>query len=122
MVGLVPAVEVGVNGYLPGACLLLWSIHPPGEVRMRRTTLTVGGRAFVLDPDQDVDQLQAAAVNAVKAGGATVDFGPVGSRMLSVVLSPGVPVFFETVEYEEDRAEIDRSAHPFDIDSFNYES
>jgi hypothetical protein len=79
--------------------------------------MTIQGRRFDLSPAYDRGQLQKAAVDAIQAGGAIIDVPVEGGGQVSVLLSCGVPVFFETHTTPDEQPDI--FGVPFD--EFSYE-
>lgn len=87
---------------------------------MKRTTITVGGKRYALAQGRAVDGVKAAAVAAVRTGGDLVDIVVLGNREVSVLISPGVPVQFETVEIPEDDRDDGDLRAPFEtVSSFD---
>lgn len=84
---------------------------------MDHASMTIQGRRFDLNPASDFEQLRKAALDAIQGGGAIVEIPVEGSRQVSVLLSGGIPVFFEThAEPEQAR---DLSGKLFD--DFDYQ-
>jgi hypothetical protein len=76
--------------------------------------MTVNGQAYPLAQGQVLDDVYAAVVSAVQAGGNIVDVTVYGNRTVGVMASPGVPITFETTEVaDEDRDDGDLD-HPFE--------
>jgi hypothetical protein len=58
-------------------------------------TVSVAGQLYRLPADADVADLRHRLVNAVRHGGDVVDIPCVGVNEVSVLVSPGLPVFLE---------------------------
>ena len=56
------------------------------------------GQTFLLDPNQDVDITKRAIVAASREGSDFVDFQTVGHGTISLLVTPNLPVRFETIE------------------------
>jgi hypothetical protein len=69
---------------------------------MRRTTLTIDGRAYELATGTDNDGLKKAIEEAVSAGGRFVDVTVLGNTVVSVLASPGVPILLTSREIDID--------------------
>ena len=61
---------------------------------MRQDTVRIGNDRFVLAQGQDIDQVKAATVAALRADGDLIDLVVYGNKAVSVLISPGVPVVF----------------------------
>jgi hypothetical protein len=81
---------------------------------MQRTTFTIGGHAHVLAQGTDLGALKATAEDAVRAGGRFVDLTVIGNVAVSVLVSPGVAIFFTTREVSEDSRDTGDLAEPYD--------
>jgi hypothetical protein len=88
---------------------------------MQRTTLTIGGRDYLLAQGVNVDELTQTATNAIKDGGGVLLFAAAGDRSVSIIISPGVPVTLETLEVETAEPSADDLTFPFGIDLSEYE-
>jgi hypothetical protein len=73
------------------------------ERTMVRTTVALGENLYLLAQGQDLGALQRSIVDAVREGGAFVDFVVVGNRAVSVLMTAHRSVVFtiETVPYDE---------------------
>lgn len=69
---------------------------------MLRTTINVNGVEYRLAQGRDVDEVKRASVAAVRANGDLVDVVVVGNRLVSILMSPGVPITFESIEVDDD--------------------
>jgi hypothetical protein len=58
-------------------------------------TISVAGQTYHLAADADVTDLRDRLVTAVRDGGDLVAIPSAGERQVSVLVSPGLPVFFE---------------------------
>jgi hypothetical protein len=87
-------------------------------VNLVRHTVIVGSREFLLTPGEDVAEVKAAVVDAVRAGGGFVDFSVVGNRMVSVLVTAGVHVMFQSEQIPEGPPEESGSAFPGGEDEY----
>jgi hypothetical protein len=62
---------------------------------MTSFTVSVAGHTYYLPANADVADLQDRLVHAVRDGGDVVVIPAAGEREVSVLVSPGLPVFFE---------------------------
>jgi hypothetical protein len=62
---------------------------------MTSFTISVAGHTYQLPADADVTGLRDRLVSAVRDGGDVVVIPSAGERQVSVLVSPGLPVFFE---------------------------
>ncbi|RWZ59506.1 hypothetical protein ELQ92_11745 [Labedella populi] len=65
---------------------------------MIRHTCTIGSNSYILAQGHDMNELKAQMLDAVRSGGGFVDVVVFGNRRLSVLVSPGTNVIFETAE------------------------
>ena len=72
---------------------------------MQVTRARVHGQMFILDPEQDVDELQRLIIEAVQQGAGFVDFQTVGRSGISVMITPYIGVRFETIERSAEQVE-----------------
>ena len=63
------------------------------------TQVRFDGQTFLLDPAQDVAAAKEAVVTAAKEGAGMVDFRTVGHGVISLLVTPQIPVRFETEEH-----------------------
>jgi hypothetical protein len=87
-------------------------------VNLVRQSVTVGRREFLLNPGEDVAAVKAAVVDAVRAGGGFVDFPVAGNRMVSVLVTAGVHVMFQSEQIREEPPEENNSALPWGEDEY----
>jgi hypothetical protein len=88
---------------------------------MERITMRVDGEAHLLAQNQDREVIAEAVVQADRdgAGIVTVTVTVVGNRTLDVVVTPGVPITFETETVpDDDRDDGDLEA-PFEVPEFD---
>jgi len=62
---------------------------------MSSFTVSVAGQMYHLPADADVAELRHRLVDAVRHGGDVVAIPSVGATEVSVLVSPGLPVFLE---------------------------
>lgn len=65
-----------------------------------RNTVTIDGQRFALAQGHSLDDVKTSAVTAIRDGGGLIDLVLYGNVTVSVLVSPGVLVFFtaETLE------------------------
>ncbi|MHC2186320.1 hypothetical protein [Rathayibacter agropyri] len=68
---------------------------PESGAMMRRTTLSIDGRRFLLAVSLDTKALEQRLVEAVRNRGDMVSFTVAGEREVCVLVSPGVAVILE---------------------------
>jgi hypothetical protein len=78
-----------------------------------RYTCTVGSSSYILAQGHDVDELKTQMTAAVRSGGGFVDLVLFGNRTVSVLVSPGTSVIFETAEVDTDSRDTGDVAQPF---------
>lgn len=71
---------------------------------MRRHTIKIDHDTFVLFDEARAHEVETAALLAIRQGGGMVNVFHDGTRNVSVLVSPGVPLFFtsDTVDDEDD--------------------
>jgi hypothetical protein len=69
------------------------------------TKLRIDGQAFYLPPDTDLIALQEQILEAVRGRAAFVSFSPVGHGDISVLVTPSIPIRFETEEHTAEEIE-----------------
>jgi hypothetical protein len=69
---------------------------------MRRTTMQINGRDYLLAQGQDVDALKQHALAALRDGAGIITATLVGNRELDFVISPGVSITFQNEEVLDD--------------------
>ena len=70
---------------------------------MKVNKVRVDGQMFILDPDQNVQDLQDRIINAVRQGAGFVQFETIGRATIAVLVTPGVAVRFEVLERTEEQ-------------------
>jgi hypothetical protein len=63
----------------------------------------VDGQMFILQPGQDVKELQADILRAAERGAGFVDFQTIGRSNISVLITPNVGVRFESLERTDEQ-------------------
>lgn len=81
---------------------------------MRRSTLTIDGHSYELAQNTQLDELKRNAEEAVQGGGRFIDVTVVGNVVISILLSPGVPVSISSLEVADDDRDAGDGAEPFD--------
>jgi len=85
----------------------------------QRTTMQIGGRDHTLADDQDVGELQRRALAAVREGGALIRVPLAGGRAADVLVSPGLPLVFLTVDVPDDDDD-SASTSPVDLPDYDH--
>jgi hypothetical protein len=65
---------------------------------MKVTKVRFDGQTFLLDPSQEVEDSKRSIVAAVRDGADFVDFVTIGHGTISLLVTPNVPVRFETID------------------------
>jgi hypothetical protein len=81
---------------------------------MQRTTLIVNDMSYPLAQGQDTDTIEAAAVEAVQKGGGMITVTAYGNRQVSILVSAGVSLVFESEEVPDERRDDGNLGSPFD--------
>lgn len=81
---------------------------------MQRNTIDIDGHEFLLSQGQDLQAVKDMAVSAVRAGGGLLDILTIGNPTVSVLISAGVSVVFETLEVETDTSGTEDMAFSLD--------
>lgn len=71
--------------------------------------VTVASREYFLASHETAECLKTAVVEAVKVGGGLVDIALARGGAVSVLISPGVAAFFETIETPDEPDDSDDS-------------
>jgi predicted RNase H-like nuclease len=82
---------------------------------MQRTTMQVGGKSYLLAQGQNVDDVQQAAVDAAKQGAGVVKVTVLGNRELGIVVTPGVPIIFESEIVPDEARDDGNLGAPFEV-------
>jgi hypothetical protein len=69
---------------------------------------------YWLAQGHDIEQLKNAATEAVRDGGGMIDVVIVGNKIVSALISPGLPVLFESEEVDVDDRDTGDVGFPFD--------
>jgi hypothetical protein len=81
---------------------------------MQRTTLIVNDTSYPLAQGQEVDAIQAAALEAVHQGGGLIKVTTYGNREVSILVSAGVPLVFESEEVPDESRDDGNLDFPFE--------
>jgi hypothetical protein len=81
---------------------------------MQRTTLIVNDTSYPLAQGQEVDAIEAAAVEALHQGGGLITVTTYGNREVSILVSAGVPLVFESEEVAYESRDDGNLGSPFD--------
>lgn len=85
------------------------------------TKLRVDGQVYYLPESTDVLALKEQIVSAVQGGAAFVEFDTYGHGAVAVLMTPQIPVRFETVERTQDEVTAWVEDPPsFDFDATAY--
>lgn len=74
--------------------------------------LTIEKHEYLLDPAMDVDALQLEICDAMRRGGGIVSFETSTNRPYTAIVSPGVPVIFESIAVPDHDDSVDVLADP----------
>ncbi|GAB2980995.1 hypothetical protein GCM10027282_19660 [Frigoribacterium salinisoli] len=77
--------------------------------------MTVDGKPYLLAQGQDLDAVERTATEAVHHGGDLVHVIVHDGSRLDVLVSPGVPLTFETEDVDEQTRD-DHLHAPFEVD------
>jgi hypothetical protein len=80
---------------------------------MRRHFVVIAGATFFLAQGRDVQTIKDSVVTALRAGGGMVDLVVVGNVEVSVAISPGVAVIFQSEEVDLDLRDSGDLADPY---------
>jgi hypothetical protein len=83
------------------------------DVSMKRHYVVVAGTTFFLAQGLDVQTVKDSVVAALRAGGGLVDLVVVGNVGVSVAISPGVVVIFQSEEIDFDSRDSGDLADPY---------
>jgi hypothetical protein len=83
------------------------------DVMMKRHYVVVAGTTFFLAQGHDVQTVKDSVVAALRAGGGMVDLIVVGNVEVSVAISPGVAVIFQSEEVDLDLRDSGDLADPY---------
>jgi hypothetical protein len=81
---------------------------------MQRTTLIINDKSYPLAQGQDTDTIEAASVEAVHGGGGIITVTAYGNREVSILVSAGVPLVFESEEVPDESRDDGNLDFPFD--------
>ena len=84
---------------------------------MRVVKVRFDGQFFLLDPEQDVDETKRLIVAAARDGADFVDFRTIGHGTISLLVTPTMPVRFETIERSQEQLD-EIQADPPPLDQF----
>lgn len=65
---------------------------------MKVTKIRIGGRMFILDPEQDLDGLRREIIAAVASGADFVQFTTAGNVRVSALVTPHLPVRISEID------------------------
>lgn len=86
---------------------------------MLRTTLRIDGQVFLLSDGTDIPALKQDILAAVQAGAAFVNFDTHGNESVSVLMTPNIPVQFESMESEDEVVDWVETSPSFDLETYS---
>jgi DhnA family fructose-bisphosphate aldolase class Ia len=86
---------------------------------MERITMHVDGASHQLAQGQDPDTIKRAVVQAARDGADMVKVTVVGNRELDVLVTPGIPITFESETVSHDARDDGDLTSPFDARGFD---
>lgn len=81
---------------------------------MERVTINVNGASYPLAQNQDLDRIWSDIVAGVRSGGDFVKVIVHGNRELTILVSPGLSLTFDTQEVPDDARDDGNVGYPFD--------
>ncbi|QHC65775.1 hypothetical protein Q0F99_12160 [Rathayibacter oskolensis] len=87
---------------------------PEPQPTVKRTTISIDGRRFLLPIDFDTEVLEKQLVEAVRAHGDLVTFPVAGDHEICVLVSPGVAVILEHEEIPVEDPEVEDATLLYD--------
>jgi hypothetical protein len=91
-----------------------------GSCLVRVITARIDGQIFILSPDQDFQALKEEIVAAIRAGSDFVEFDTLGREKIFVLVTPNLPVRFETQERSEEQVEEwEHNPPPIDVSDYD---
>jgi len=91
---------------------------------MEQVTMSVNGAPYILAQGQDPEQIKNDVVAAARDGAEFVTVSVFGNRSLDVLVTPGVPITFEseTVDFDpHDDGDLDSQFFTSDLDDYQLE-
>jgi hypothetical protein len=88
---------------------------------MQRITMSIDGTSYVLAQGQQVSEIEAAVVDAARDGADVVSVVLYGNRALDVVVTPGVPITFESEEVPSETRDDGDLIAPFEVPDLHYD-
>lgn len=88
---------------------------------MERVTMSVNGAPYMLAQGQDPEQIKNDVVAAARDGADFITVSVFGNRSLDVLVTPGVPITFEseTVDFDpHDDGDLDSTFFTTDLDGY----
>ncbi|WP_159085041.1 hypothetical protein [Planctomonas deserti] len=86
---------------------------------MERITMHVDGASHLLAQGQDPESIKGAVVQAARDGADMVRVTVVGNRELDVLVTPGIPITFESETVADDPRDDGDLRSPFALESFD---
>jgi hypothetical protein len=81
-----------------------WRADRKSGFLMKINKVHVDGQSFILAAEEDVPALKALILTSLQgSGSAFVDFESVGRGLISVLITPSLPVRFEVIDRTEDQ-------------------
>jgi hypothetical protein len=88
---------------------------------VQRVTMNIDGTSYALAQGQEIDTIEASVVQAARDGADLVTVTLYGNRALDVVVTPGVPITFETAEVPDEARDDGDLTVPFEVPEFDYD-
>jgi hypothetical protein len=88
---------------------------------MERVTMSVNGAPYMLAQGQDPEQIKNDVVAAARDGAGFVTVSVFGNRSLDVLVTPGVPITFEseTVDFDpRNNGDVESQFFTTDLDDY----
>jgi hypothetical protein len=86
---------------------------------MRRTTMHINGRDYLLAQDQNVDVLKPSVLDALRDGGGSITTTLVGNRELDILLGTGIAITFQSEEVPDDDRDDGDLTSPIEIPEYD---
>jgi hypothetical protein len=88
---------------------------------VQRITMNVDGTSYALAQGQNASVIESAVVDAARSEADVVSVVLYGNRALDVIVTPGVPITFESEEVPEDPRDNGDVVAPFEVPDLDYD-
>jgi hypothetical protein len=88
---------------------------------VQRITMNVDGTSYALAQGQEVAAIESAVLEAARSGADVVSVVLYGNRALDVVVTPGVPITFESEDVPGDARDDGDLVAPFEVPDLDYD-